>query len=256
MTKHLVFPLLTLALATSTARAGETYTSPSGHFSFAVPAGLVPLTAAELTGENAATAAEGGTPRLYEAGFEPPAAAGHHGPRLPQVLVRFVPGPVTFTAFADDYKAAVDKAYAAAAAAHPPTSGPTTTPAAGSVDPAAPDVRIDTAAGVVASERRRPVHGGTVVKRETVFVGHQGVAVVEWSGTPTEGDAELKPMLASFRFEPGFGYQAADVYAVKEVVPARDGRRTAAAAIVGGGAVLFLACAVLFFVRARRRATR
>ncbi len=256
MTKHLVFPLLTLALAASTARAGESYTSPAGHFSFTVPDALLPLTAPELTGENAAAAAEGGTPRLYEAGFEPPAAAGHHGPRLPLVLVRFVPGPVTFGAFADDYKTAVDKAYAAAAAAHPPTSGPTTAAAAGSVDPAAPDVRIDTAAGVVASERRRPVNGGLVVKRETVFVGHQGVAVVEWSGTPAEADAELKPMLASFHFEPGFAYQAGDVYVVKEAVPARDGRRAAATAIVVGGAVLFLVAAVLFFVRARRRATR
>ena len=206
MKRFLVTAALTLGLTTVSARAAETYASPAEHFSFAVPDGLVPLTAAELTRANvaAAAAADGGTPRLYEAGFAPPATAGRPRPSVPSVLVRYVPGRTTIGAFADDYRAALTKAYAAAAAAsRQPATGPTTT----AVDPSAPAVHVDEAAGVVASERRRPVPGGgTILKRETVYVGRDGVAIVEWSGTPAEADAGLKPMLASFKFDPGFGY--------------------------------------------------
>ncbi len=243
MTKHIAVAALTIGLFASAARAGPAFANPAEHFSLAVPDGLVPLTEAELARGNAATAAEGGTPKLYEAGFAPPEGPDAKAARLPLVLVRFVAGHTTVPTLADSYQADLAKL------------GPATEPTTGPTRPAG-RVVVDDAAHTVSTEARRATPAGVVVKRKTVFVGHDGVVEVDWTGPAADMATGMAPLLASVRFDKGYEYAAPDVYVVRTVTANGGQRRTAATVIVAGAAVLFLAFAVAFFVRGRRRSAR
>ena len=257
MTRRTPFDIRKLSLAAaavaiglaSAAQAGAatTYTHPSEHFSLTVPTGLMPLTAAELARGNAAVAAEGGAPRLFEVGFAPPAPAGGGGqtPRYPVLLVRFVPGRTTVQSFADSYRA--DLARSAAAATAPSGDRP-----AGQPVSAAPTVTVDDAAHTVSVEQRgTAADGRPLVKRRTLFVGHDGVAEVDWKATAADTDRDLPGLLASFHFDAGHQYGAGGAAVAR--TSASGGRRTVATVIWVGGSLLFLAVAIGFFVRARSR---
>lgn len=240
--KRLTLPAITICLAAAapaSAPAGQRFGNPAQHFSMVVPDGLVPLTPADLARGNAATAAEGGVPQLYEAGFAPPPGTN---PRLPLVLVRYVPGRATLQSFAASYGAELAKA-----ASQVPGAGGTTRPNTS-------DVVVDNIAHTVTSERAARTAEGVVVKRRTVFVGHDGVAEVSWTGTPASVRSDLPPLLASVKWDKGYEYGSPDVVVVKTVTQPGGDRRMWATALWVGGSVLFLGVAVLIFLRARRRA--
>ena len=239
--------LISFGAAPAISLAAETFSSPTEHFSLTLPASVIAMTPAELTRANLAAAARGGTPLLYEAGYLPPAPTK---PSLPLVLIRYVPGQVSLESFAKNYADRLSQL------SPPPTPGQAPAGVANSAaqtqPTTAPALRVEATEALVESELRRTTADGVLVRREIVRLGRDGVAVVDYSGTITQADQDLRPLLASFQFDHDYRYAAPRLMVLSTSSP-HSSRRAIAATLLVTAALLFLAVTLMIFVRARRR---